>query len=112
MNNREEISKRLALAQTELDSCLNLLKPYEPDEKHLLIESIAEGISHISVAQLHFEETRKRFQVPWKEKCSFCHKTENEVATIIHGPSVWICDECIEVCNAIIESGEGKGQID
>ena len=112
MNNREEIEKRLALAQTELDSCLNLLKPYELDDKHLLIESIAEGISHISVAQLHFEKTRKRFQEPLKEKCNFCNKTENMVATIIRGPAVWICDECIKLCNAIIESGEGKGQID
>ena len=112
MNSREEIVKRLELAQTELDSCLNLLKPYELDEKHLLVESIVEGISHISVAQLHFEETRKQFEVPLKVKCSFCNKTENEVTTIIQGPSVWICDECIEVCNATIASGESKVQIE
>jgi hypothetical protein len=111
MNNKEEIEKRLTQAQRELDSCLNLLKPYELDEKHLLIESIAEGISHLSVAQLHFEKTSKRFQEPLKVKCSFCKKAENEVATIIQGPSVWICDECIKACNTTIESGEGKGEI-
>ncbi|MEN3189408.1 MAG: ATP-dependent Clp protease ATP-binding subunit ClpX [Atribacterota bacterium] len=35
-------------------------------------------------------------------KCSFCGKNQNEVHTIIAGPGVYICDECIEVCNDII----------
>jgi len=35
-------------------------------------------------------------------KCSFCGKKQNEVHTIIAGPGVYICNECIEVCNNII----------
>jgi DNA-binding CsgD family transcriptional regulator len=34
--------------------------------------------------------------------CSFCNKTQNELRKLIAGPSVCICDECIEVCNDII----------
>ena len=36
-------------------------------------------------------------------RCSFCGKTQDEVKKIIAGPSVYICDECIELCNDIIE---------
>lgn len=36
-------------------------------------------------------------------KCSFCGKTQKQVKKLIAGPSVYICDECIELCNEIIE---------
>lgn len=35
-------------------------------------------------------------------KCSFCSKTQKQVKKLIAGPSVYICDECIELCNEII----------
>jgi len=34
--------------------------------------------------------------------CSFCGKTQEEVRKLIAGPAVYICDECIELCNDII----------
>jgi ATP-dependent Clp protease ATP-binding subunit ClpX len=34
--------------------------------------------------------------------CSFCGKSQHEVKKLIAGPSVFICDECIELCNDII----------
>ena len=34
--------------------------------------------------------------------CSFCGKSQDEVKKLIAGPSVYICDECIELCNDII----------
>ena len=34
--------------------------------------------------------------------CSFCGKSQQEVKKLIAGPSVFICDECIELCNDII----------
>ena len=51
--------------------------------------------------------------------CSFCGKSQHEVRKLIAGPSVFICDECIELCNDIIrdevvgaEDGEGiKGTL-
>ncbi len=49
--------------------------------------------------------------------CSFCGKSQHEVRKLIAGPSVFICDECVELCNDIIReevSGakEGKGEGD
>ena len=35
-------------------------------------------------------------------KCSFCGKTQKQVKKLIAGPGVYICDECIELCNEII----------
>ena len=35
-------------------------------------------------------------------KCSFCNKDQNDVRKLIAGPNVFICDECIEVCNDIV----------
>lgn len=35
--------------------------------------------------------------------CSFCGRSQNEVHKLIAGPSVYICDECVALCNDIIE---------
>jgi len=40
--------------------------------------------------------------------CSFCEKRQDEVKKLIAGPNVYICDECIELCNEIVQ--EDKGQ--
>ncbi len=42
-------------------------------------------------------EERKQY------KCSFCGKTEDEVSQLISGPGVYICNECVNLCNGIIE---------
>src|SRR6478672_5016395 len=39
-------------------------------------------------------------------RCSFCGKSENEVKKLIAGPSVYICNECIDICNEIINDDE------
>ncbi|KAI5912671.1 MAG: ATP-dependent Clp protease ATP-binding subunit ClpX [Proteobacteria bacterium] len=41
--------------------------------------------------------------------CSFCGKSQHEVRKLIAGPSVFICDECIELCNDIIRDEIGAG---
>nr|WP_242544589.1 ATP-dependent Clp protease ATP-binding subunit ClpX [Corallococcus sp. NCSPR001] len=47
--------------------------------------------------------------------CSFCGKSQREVRKLIAGPTVYICDECIKLCNDIIadenEREEGKPQV-
>ena len=50
--------------------------------------------------------------------CSFCGKSQNEVRKLIAGPSVFICDECVDLCNDIIReeiqessSDEGSGKL-
>ena len=36
-------------------------------------------------------------------KCSFCGKTQDQVKKLIAGPDVFICDECVELCNEILD---------
>ena len=43
-------------------------------------------------------------------KCSFCGKTQDKVRKIVAGPGVYICDECIELCMAIIEEEVEQSQ--
>ncbi|MDD3815810.1 MAG: ATP-dependent Clp protease ATP-binding subunit ClpX [Desulfocapsaceae bacterium] len=42
--------------------------------------------------------------------CSFCGKSQDEVAKLIAGPDVYICDECIALCNEIVHDDE-KGDV-
>jgi ATP-dependent Clp protease ATP-binding subunit ClpX len=44
--------------------------------------------------------------------CSFCGKSQHEVRKLIAGPSVYVCDECVSLCNEIIHEGidEVKGK--
>lgn len=43
---------------------------------------------------------------PKSVRCSFCGKTQDEVRKIVAGPGVYICDECVDLCNSIIDSDE------
>lgn len=36
-------------------------------------------------------------------RCSFCGKSQEQVRKLIVGPGVYICDECVELCNEILE---------
>ncbi len=38
--------------------------------------------------------------------CSFCNKSQKEVRKRIAGPTVMICDECIEICNEVIDESD------
>jgi ATP-dependent Clp protease ATP-binding subunit ClpX len=62
------------------------------------------------------DDTRGRNEDGKLLYCSFCGKSQHEVRKLIAGPSVFICDECVELCNDIIreeledrtEQGEAK----
>ena len=41
---------------------------------------------------------------PKSVRCSFCGKAQENVRKIVAGPGVYICDECVELCNSIIEA--------
>ena len=41
---------------------------------------------------------------PRSVRCSFCGKSQENVRKIVAGPGVYICDECVDLCNSIIES--------
>ena len=42
--------------------------------------------------------------IPKSVKCSFCGKAQENVKRLVAGPGVYICDECVELCNSIIEN--------
>jgi ATP-dependent Clp protease ATP-binding subunit ClpX len=44
-------------------------------------------------------------------KCSFCGKSQKQVRKLIAGPGVYICDECIELCNEILEEELTDGSV-
>lgn len=39
--------------------------------------------------------------------CSFCGKSQEDVKTLVSGPGVFICDECVQLCQAIIDKKAG-----
>jgi ATP-dependent Clp protease ATP-binding subunit ClpX len=38
-----------------------------------------------------------------RHRCSFCAKAQTEVKTLVAGPGVFICDECVQLCEAIVD---------
>jgi len=44
--------------------------------------------------------------------CSFCLKSDRQVAKLVGGPSVYICDGCIAVCNGILKAHHGRSAAD
>jgi ATP-dependent Clp protease ATP-binding subunit ClpX len=50
---------------------------------------------------------KKRTGTPQSIRCSFCGRGQDEVARLISGPGVYICSECVRLCNEILE-GEAK----
>ncbi|MCH5279317.1 MAG: ATP-dependent Clp protease ATP-binding subunit ClpX [Christensenellaceae bacterium] len=43
-------------------------------------------------------------------KCSFCHKTQDQVNRILAGPGVYICNECVELCQEILDDGASSDE--
>jgi hypothetical protein len=54
-------------------------------------------------------ERRRRYT-----RCSFCGKGQDQVRKLVAGPGVYICDQCITLCNEVLDedarSGGSKGQ--
>jgi ATP-dependent Clp protease ATP-binding subunit ClpX len=42
--------------------------------------------------------------------CSFCGKGEHEVRVLVSGPTVFICDECVDKCVTVIEAHQARAQ--
>ena len=52
-----------------------------------------------------------KFEDKKQLKCSFCGKNQDQVRRLIAGPGVYICDECIELCQEIIDE-EFEDEVD
>jgi len=45
-------------------------------------------------------------------RCSFCNKSQRDVKKLIAGPTVYICDECVDICLDIIAEEKGTEETD
>ena len=54
--------------------------------------------TEIIVTEAEASQTTKRLY-----RCSFCGKEQTEVKTLVSGPGVFICDECVQLCQEIID---------
>ena len=59
--------------------------------------------------------TRKKAEGGEGLKCSFCNKSQRDVRKLIAGPTVYICDECVDICLDIIaeekDGDDGEGRV-
>jgi ATP-dependent Clp protease ATP-binding subunit ClpX len=53
---------------------------------------------------------RKRRNLADRRKCSFCKRDERQTEKLRAGPGVYICDECIGLCNEILEEERSQGR--
>ena len=62
----------------------------------------------IDAANTRADELQQKLNDATHMRCSFCGKKHFEVKKLIAGPSVFICNECIEITLAILIHGAGK----
>lgn len=82
--------------QIEVHADLREARTREQMDPDLTLEEWLEGWKHQLLSEAHPEAF-----VP---TCSFCGKTQNEVSRLIAGPTVMICNECIDLCQDILNS--------
>lgn len=63
----------------------------------------------IRVGQVLARRKHGKAKASGKLSCSFCGKSQHEVQRLITGPAVFICDECVELCNDILASKASLG---
>jgi len=68
-------------------------------DKELLYEIVDKAKKYDDLAKLNRDK---------EVHCSFCGKSQSAVKKIVAGPGVFICDECIELCNEILNEMENK----
>ncbi len=81
------------------------------------VEPYFRQTSEFKLTQAQLVVARKHHQRSWKAlvakddwvRCSFCTKWQYEVSKVIAGPDVFVCDECVELCNQIIRDERATG---
>ena len=81
---------------------------YLSDRVHIAFEGIYTGPAKSADKSLTSAKTVDPAHTPGSSKeiqsCSFCGKTQHEVHKLIAGPTVFICDECVDLCAAIVNT--------
>ncbi|NTX52792.1 hypothetical protein HR086_15825 [Myxococcus sp. CA039A] len=70
----------------------------------VLPEDLESALAHWSSLWLgRITDTSRDYRVGANLQCSFCEKYQYEVRHLIAGPNVFICDECVGLCNDVIQ---------
>jgi len=75
----------------------------EPDDR-----SAADGVRILSFQQM---VTKLMTETKGKVSCSFCGKSHTQVAKLVAGPGVYICDACIALCQIYIDNPDAQGRL-
>ena len=82
-----------------------------PEHREWLHQELAVGDEIvIRIIEASVCDEPKNIEVTYL-KCSFCDKRQAEVARLIAGPTVYICDECVGTCSDALAAGEPTGSI-
>lgn len=87
----------LDLAEQQPEGCLTKREIFEPEEGD---ENSSDQfrVWAENWATIIFEEAESKL------RCAFCSKTQSEVRKLIAGPTSYICDECVQLCQEILAS--------
>jgi DNA-binding transcriptional MerR regulator len=116
--------RQLRSAQMPLGEIANLLRTDDHEatgellakHRQRVLGRMAEldcALKHIPTAEEWCDRTKKEFPVDTEVqtyRCSFCGKDRSEIRRMIAGPNrVYICNECVDLCNEIIDREEDQG---
>lgn len=96
----EDIINRENMTSEQLLSCAIII-----DERNKKIQRLASGRS-LHLKEQHLTSCNSQYRDGKKLYCSFCGKYQTEVERLIAGPSVYICDECVDLCVDIINESK------
>jgi len=105
MNSPSEVKARASKLRDVLSAMGHQLKHTESLEVISKVEGYADWNTYtaaLSMKQQSVVQKQEKKQESEILYCSFCGKSEHEVRKLIAGPSVCICDECVDLCNDII----------
>jgi len=101
MNSPSEVKARASKLRDVLSVMGHQLKHTESLEVISKVEGYADWNTYTAALTLKQQSTVQK-QENKLLYCSFCGKSQHEVRKLIAGPSVFICDECVDLCNDII----------
>jgi ClpX C4-type zinc finger/Glyoxalase superfamily protein len=95
--------------ETTHSECLELIaKAFGYDNWNILSARIAAAQSRSPHARAPSAAAANDSVPPGPLRCSFCHKSQHDVRTLIAGPGVYVCDECVGLCNDILDDNDDK----
>lgn len=116
---RKEYKDALLILKTGLEHSSRSREHYDGRDWVTWFYSVVKTL-HLNLEEAYGGDWEEKIEIPripeeppgsFGFRCSFCGKAQGEVAKLIAGPTVYICNECIEICNeTIADSQANPGQ--